>query len=684
MLAEEEKTSENHSLKNSKILLKKEPIEPPIFVKMKNGINDGLDFLNPIIHLIYNIPELNNLFLNTEFPFEYKFNVFNQLQLILVKYKKLSNSETADIFDEKTNFVNGNDFKNEIFYSYNSKYVIHDPIDILFILFNFLHNYSLDVEDFTELSNIRCKNKNCFSHNLFHFELYQQCYCLRCNAISDLYSFGSYQYFYEINKKLTTPIYLTKEKFTFKILSNKLFSLEKDIYSKYNLINYIDICKCDCPEKLLIKNICLNYNKYFFVSLLTDRFKAKDLSSTYNLNLFTMIPVMFNPFDLFTIYILSPEKKNYYLIFILLIKNVSNHKFYSLLCYHKIFECFLYYDNDKFIHFNKYKNFVEYAIINNYVPLLLIYSNEIENYQTIDEKNSNEINEQEYNQFLNFAVTLDREKKMYEENDQSFTKIKPKNELRKVEGEELKEILDRIRKMLQKRALYEGIDSPELLFEINNFINSNVEKNSKIDIDAQKKKLVDKTKEWVCEKCQNINKIINYRCVNCNYFNYDVYSGNYLKESQLIAENIENAKKNKPIIIDEKDANYNFKEEYESKREEKHKFIKCWHCGKENMYYKVKCNYCRFPIHDSEEPKIIKTQLTEYDITHGIKYNIKNKNKITKKESKKKFKEIKIKYQPIKEAKKYEELSGCWTCKFCKKINSETGKFCSFCFKNRF
>ena len=45
--------------------------------------------------------------------------------------------------------------------------------------------------------------------------------------------------------------------------------------------------------------------------------------------------------------------------------------------------------------------------------------------------------------------------------------------------------------------------------------------------DNNKAIVIDKNKEWICEKCQNINNIDIFRCTKCNYFNYDVYSGNY-------------------------------------------------------------------------------------------------------------------------------------------------------------
>ena len=207
-------------------------------------------------------------------------------------------------------------------------------------------------------------------------------------------------------------------------------------------------------------------------------------------------------------------------------------------------------------------------------------------------------------------------------------------------------------------------------------------------------KIIDKTKEWLCEKCQNINTNDMFRCCKCNYFNYDVFSGNYQKSNNkkenktiknneskpIILENKNIEKKvTNPIFLEDNYIDYNDKEDYEFKREEKHKFNKCWHCGRENIYYKIKCNYCRFPINDSKEPKIKKTQLTQYDILHGITFD--NKTKIVKNNNK--YKEIEIKYNPFKEEIKYKNLGQNWTCKFCHKKNNESIKFCSYCYKNR-
>jgi hypothetical protein len=186
---------------------------------------------------------------------------------------------------------------------------------------------------------------------------------------------------------------------------------------------------------------------------------------------------------------------------------------------------------------------------------------------------------------------------------------------------------------------------------------------------------------WLCEKCQNVNLVKDVRCLKCNYFNYDAYAGNYenLNDSdeRINFKNKQNIDE-KPIKLKGDFIDYNFKENYEFKRQEKHKFIKCWHCGRENIYYKLKCNYCRFTINDSEEPKIEKTKLTQYDIMHGITFDkLKIKNAETK------YNDIKIKSNVIKEEKKYKNLGVNWTCKFCKKINKESIKYCNFCFKDR-
>ena len=198
------------------------------------------------------------------------------------------------------------------------------------------------------------------------------------------------------------------------------------------------------------------------------------------------------------------------------------------------------------------------------------------------------------------------------------------------------------------------------------------------DKDIKSNLTINKNKEWKCIKCKCINFIEFFRCKNCNYFDYEVYSGIYNKKDK---EKKISGKKDiiNPIIMEDNYIDYNEKENYEFKREEKHKFIKCWHCGRENIYYKLKCNYCRFPINDSEEPKVKKTQLTQYDIIHGITFD--NKPKIKNVETK--YNDIKIKSNSIKEEKKYKNLGVNWTCKFCKKLNKESIKYCKFCFKDR-
>ena len=193
-------------------------------------------------------------------------------------------------------------------------------------------------------------------------------------------------------------------------------------------------------------------------------------------------------------------------------------------------------------------------------------------------------------------------------------------------------------------------------------------------------------KVWTCGKCQNMNLVSDFRCLKCNYFNYEVYSGDYANLYNKKDTNISDKKnKNKPIILKGDFIDYNYKEDYEFKRQEKHIFIKCWKCGRENFYYKVKCNYCRFPINDEKIPKINKVQLSQYDIIHKIPFSsIINNNKKKKTDEEKQFREIEIKYNnPIKENILYKNLGNNWVCKFCKKFNKNNDKFCEFCFKNR-
>ena len=188
-------------------------------------------------------------------------------------------------------------------------------------------------------------------------------------------------------------------------------------------------------------------------------------------------------------------------------------------------------------------------------------------------------------------------------------------------------------------------------------------------------KNINDNKEWLCERCKNKNDFGRFRCSKCNYFEYDVYTGNY--KNQNIQKKAK--KEPKPIILEDKYIDYNCKEDYEFNREERHKFNKCWNCGWENIYYKVKCNYCKFPINDTKEPFIKKTQLTQYDILHGITFDNKPKKKIENNN----YKDIKIKYSPFKEEKKYQNCETIWNCKYCNKKNTESFNFCSFCFKNR-
>ena len=202
--------------------------EESLKVKMISELGENNSFINVSVHFLYQIHEFRDFILNNDFPLQFKYNMYYELKIVFDKYYKLSSRIYINKFPEKFRFINNTTLKKEIIDLYNNKFVVKDPIDVIYIYINSLHNYILDSEDFTDINENEC-DKECLAHNLFFINLVEQSFCLNCNFMGDFFKVFFCNFFYEIN---ADALIYEINKLSFYDINDKLFELEKLNYSK--------------------------------------------------------------------------------------------------------------------------------------------------------------------------------------------------------------------------------------------------------------------------------------------------------------------------------------------------------------------------------------------------------------------------------------------------------------------
>ena len=104
-----------------------------------------------LLHLLYHITEFRDFILNNDFPLEFRFNIYYELKIAFEKYYKLSSKVYLNKFPSKFRLINNTSLKKELIDLYEKQFVLKDPIDVIYIYINSLHNYNLDLEDFSEI-----------------------------------------------------------------------------------------------------------------------------------------------------------------------------------------------------------------------------------------------------------------------------------------------------------------------------------------------------------------------------------------------------------------------------------------------------------------------------------------------------------------------------------------------------
>lgn len=105
---------------------------------------------------------------------------------------------------------------------------LEDPIEVLFILMNSFHNYSLNtaVESMGEINEKKC-DPICISHDVFYNDIIEEVDCSSCGYKSELFKYDYNSFFYEIQLK---NILIKNKVESFEDINDQLLVREKAFY----------------------------------------------------------------------------------------------------------------------------------------------------------------------------------------------------------------------------------------------------------------------------------------------------------------------------------------------------------------------------------------------------------------------------------------------------------------------
>lgn len=437
-------------------------------VRLKNEIGDRNSHINVCIHLLVNIPEIKDYIVLSDFPFVFKYNLFNQIKLIFEKY--LKNKMVIDV----------EEIKNEFQFMFGKDTVINDPIDVMFIIINAIHNSYVDSEDFTQVNEEQCTS-DCLAHSLFYINLAEQ------DKLGDLYKYANHNYFYEMQVKYD------ENNFSYDSIQTSLFKEHK----RTNASNGI-------------KRIMLTSPKYFMVPITFEGgCKLFDICVA----LF-MIPPMICNDDIFTIYDKKVVKT--YSIKGLVVKSAEeNYAIVLSLGEGK----FIYYEDMVVIPVQNWKNVIELILEKERCPVLAIYGELVDVGKLPTED--------DFLRCYQFCVSVEKGSIKYL-NDE---KDKLRNvKTTKMDVKNVNEILEVMKQKANERKML-GDDVNELFEMIDHVERRKESIEENIDSNAPR---------WECQNCSYGNKDQNrYRCKRCNFFNYAQYKKISKKQKEPEEDNKE-------------------------------------------------------------------------------------------------------------------------------------------------
>ena len=468
-------------------------------LKNPEGMNDSYIFV--IIYAIHHMKLfrqyiINNL--NKQMQSNRNISLLYNLREILFQFNK-------NRFINISNFVS---ILSDLFQTHR-KFLLDqpdDPSDLLFVLINSIHSYSLKFP-LNEVSDENCLEK-CFSHKFIWLDLSRIDKC-KCNG-STKRLFSNHNYITDIPVNKIFNLIKIKNNISLYDTNKKLFEYYTNLVSRIKTNCPINGLRCPINKTFhklhlsnspsyLIFNLEQNFNEY------NSNYAFSDLNILKN---FVLIP---NKFDIWNLFELN-SKKN---------KNNFDLIGFVLFRITKVYSCafknkkglFVYYDynwknniykekcdmntiNKDIIEFVSYFDLVFFCIKNGLVPVMLFYQG---SFLTKKNKNNNMNN---YDDFLS------------------------------------KEQIDLLEKYCintdyLNNILQNNIRKKDNLLISKNPKNVNSNSNKKNDLIQNKNNQI--INEYSCPNCDYKNKITDKICIKCFNNNKD-----YLSKKIISSKNIQN------------------------------------------------------------------------------------------------------------------------------------------------
>ena len=613
----EEDNSLTQSLKD--ILMNKEFAAPVViekeskilsdfhYVTFKNAYGENSCFVNVVLHLLYNIPELDEYLIslyqideaNTDNKDNSNNNDKNQFLVLLGKILYQYEAFIDEQFDDNKKLKNKNSNQIQIIKTLNMRKVLANVSDNLFPL----NTIADPVELFTFILDILNENLKEDVHKSFYLELIDEFSCRsknNCrNNIKNKYDKDNFIYHIYIDEIFN---YISKKNLKVKDYKNKLFELSYKLFLSENTK------KCEkCKEEMEHNLICANGPQFLLINCV---WKESNPIVDDVISLFFLMSLKDELNNLFTYFNKRTRKQNsYYLLGFILYSFTLSH--YIICIYNFDKKVFALFDDEVVKEFNNLYELIQEITVNVlkmndkafFYPVMLIFTQD--NLYDYKDLRANLLNDSDYSLLINKCNEAIYENQM-QNNIKEEEKLKNYNDF----IEKQKEIENKIHRRIKYNRSY----------------NINENKNKEKEIENNEKEVENNEKE--IEKNEkgienNENEINN----NENEMN---------KNNEKDIKNLDiNQKQNNQINNNENEIKNNIKKEKENKidnkdKNEKGKEINNFKRKDRNYYKNRKTNEENERQQEKNEDKNIECEENKNNnnnIKSGL--NNKNKNKIT-------------------------------------------------------
>ena len=639
-----------------------------IAAPFQNDIGEQNCFLNVIIHALHYTEPIDKFFNEEDFPGKEQYHLLEELQRILEKYHSLTSAIYFSKIQKNLRFCNPKEVRRELEYLFQSSNlfqmgVLGDPSDVFYVFMSAIHAYCAGEDNLLAHSDEECHNSNCTAHSCYYFDIAEQMECTSCNQKSDILKYPTFTYIYDIE---VSPIMTTIDKMQYlNMFNGKIFQMHHAIASK-QIKKEEKKCPGNCGNPQMVKNtILISPHSYLCFTLAWNEQKPK-LADICKF-IFTIPEIMTNS-ELFEIY--EPTNIRKYFLYGL-ICFCDNHYIAFYLVQENIKSSWVYHNDMEIQKMSSFKDVISYCIMNRYYPKMLFYKEITEKseiaYSVVDKT---EFTDGDFFSLFNHSLKVDRENALSYNNEASHNRVRPEDQAKKTQDENLIQSLTAMKmKDVKKRKGSFELDYDEYDDKAYNTTNTLVDEaynlyvnegtNESTSEQKQKEKIeiineeeiknekfrtmpYHRKGDWICknENCKNINNSSTFECVKCRTVDMEVFDRieNEKMSSNLSPAHIRSFNFSKFKNLDTKTNQTTTSRYFNSEIENMKQCINC------NRPYKTKCDQCS------------KTSKTSYQKIRDS--NVFNNNKKTKKD--------KI----------------TWKCSFCS-TNNLYSDFCKNCKKNR-